>query len=82
MHMAKKAFFFIIVFFLCGCGINVKMAIGNSELEKAKRAAMCKERCKKEHYPDVKFIRADGTMEVYKINIVSISGRTACECKF
>jgi hypothetical protein len=54
---------------------------GDSPAEKAKRAAMCKDLCNKEHY-NIKFIRVDGTMEYYKIGVVSITGKTACECKF
>ncbi|MCG2694239.1 hypothetical protein L6259_03165 [Candidatus Parcubacteria bacterium] len=47
-----------------------------------KRAKMCKERCNKKHIPDIKFIRADGKVETYKINVVSIEDRVACECVF
>lgn len=78
----RPLFFLLALFSLGDCGTTAQLNIGNSSAEKAKRAAMCKERCNKEHYPDVKLIRTDGTVEIYKINIVSITGKTACECRF
>jgi len=50
--------------------------------DNAKRAEMCKKKCNKEHIPNVKFIRTDGRVEIYKINVVSIENKVACECKF
>ncbi|MFH1193734.1 MAG: hypothetical protein V1661_01940 [bacterium] len=53
----------------------------NSPAKKAERAEMCKKLCNKDHY-NIKLIRVDGTIEEHKINIVSISDKVACECKF
>ena len=80
--MLKRMFVLAVITLVVACGAPMQISGENNPVEKAKRAAMCKERCDKKHYPDVKFIRADGTLEVYKINIVSVEDRTACECKF
>lgn len=77
----KKLFFLIALFFLGNCGMHVQMSTGDNPAEKAKRAADCKNLCNKEHY-NVTFIRHDGTVEYYKIGVVSITKKTACECRF
>ncbi len=69
------------LFILCSCDAHAHFSAGATDAEKNQRAAMCKDLCNKEHY-SVKFIRHDGTIEHHKIGIVSLSGKTACECKF
>ena len=71
-----------IIMLIFSCGAPMQISGENNPPEKNKRATMCKERCNQKHYPNVKFIRIDGTLEVYKINIVSIEDKTACECRF
>lgn len=70
-----------ILFFISNCSGMKLMQIGGSDAEKINRAKMCKERCRDKHY-NVRIIRPDGTLEIIKINIVSIEDKTACECKF
>jgi hypothetical protein len=79
--LRKLLFTCLLLFFAMSCGMHVDFNSGNTDAEKSQRAIMCKNLCNKEHY-NVKFIRHDGTIEYYKIGIVSITGKTACECKF
>ncbi len=70
-----------LILFAFSCGANMAISTNNGDIEKTKRAAMCKELCDKKHY-NIRFIWADGKMEEIKINIVSIEDKIACECRF
>jgi len=69
------------IFVLCSLGLYAQNDI-NSDAAKNERKSMCRELCNKKHYPDVKFIWADGRLEFFKVHIVSISDKIVCECKF
>lgn len=75
----------LMLIFISGCIAAAQAAkgeINNSPAKKTERRAMCKPLCDKQHYPDVKFIRADGTLEILKIHVASIGDKIACECRF
>lgn len=72
----------LLALFMANClSAGANMNIDNSAAKKAERAAMCEKLCNKEHY-NIQLILADGTMEEHKINIISISKKIACKCKF
>ncbi|MFA5133206.1 MAG: hypothetical protein WC459_00125 [Patescibacteria group bacterium] len=94
--MKKNAVLFLVIFICIGCGASAEKNIiqsgghpqmaakssGEGLAAKSERAKMCRDLCNEKHYPNVKFIRTDGAVEVYKIHIVSISDKTICECRF
>jgi uncharacterized protein YceK len=74
----KKIAVALFVLLLFGCGASV-MSVQNGD--EAKRAKVCKQRCDKKHY-NITIIRVDGKIEKYKISIVSLDDKVACECRF
>jgi starvation-inducible outer membrane lipoprotein len=78
----KIWFIYLLVLSLSGClSAAANINAENTPAKKTERAAMCKKLCNKEHY-NIKFIRTDGALEEYKIHIISLSDKVACECKF
>lgn len=70
---------YCMLFIFSSCSLS---AMNIQDTDNIKRAKMCKERCNKKHIPDIKFIRINGKVETYKINVISIEDKVACECVF
>ncbi|MBU1179792.1 hypothetical protein KJ885_02520 [Patescibacteria group bacterium] len=83
MVMKKVLSCFFVFVFLCFCVLGCSNGLGMTlqNVDNAKRAKMCKARCNKKHY-NITIIRASGKVEKYKINVVSIDEKMACECVF